>query len=689
MERLRNCLLLCLAPTWLLLGAVQAEEEPLPTYELDETVVTATKIENTLERVPQPVTVISSARVQQRQAYNAAELLDFVPGVRLIRSGSVGASNGISIRSLNGGPASTKTLVLVDGRPVNEAWSGGVNWHAIPPERIDRIEVVRGPGSALYGSQASAGVISIFTRKPAAGLSGWVSIGRESDAGEEISDTEADGYGRPEVSATRLGFSGTYGADRLRHVISLGYRTAQQAFVTPNTNDWGNYDLSYKGNYDHTDDLSLTFGLDHHGNTWDNQAVRSPNEDVDHNYSGDVGARWQARDALVRGRLYFNYASSDNTITSSNLTTGSSCTRAGLMLDYAVPLGDGGTLIVGLDGYLDDAEVDYQKTVVAMAYAGIDSVFVPNARTGGIDGYWADVYTGEYGATSQSSSGSNVALFAQYSRDFGRLGIVGGARLDRQSEFGTILNPKAGLTYEVFTRGEFTTSLKAHFGTAFRAPPMVNLFSRDLGGYGDPDIEPERTRNVDLGMYQRLGRYGAIDLTYFYMDVDDLLINDKAGSTGEGSYVIVATAAGADTLSFNRRKNLGRYEPTGLELGATVYPHRQVRLSGAYTYLDPGDFTFQTSRHRYNLGVDSWVPLGPHRLEGGLVYSCTGEGYFFDFERRPYDGFGLMDANLSFEYAGAYRVRLQARNLADTKYKLWHNAWQPGRSLLLSLEARI
>jgi iron complex outermembrane receptor protein len=99
--------------------------------------------------------------------YNAGEALDFVPGVRIIRSGTVGASNGVSIRSLNGGPSSNKTLVLLDGRPINDAWAGGVNFHSIPTELIDRIEVVRGPGSALYGSQASGGVINVFTKNPA------------------------------------------------------------------------------------------------------------------------------------------------------------------------------------------------------------------------------------------------------------------------------------------------------------------------------------------------------------------------------------------------------------------------------------------------------------------------------------------------------------------------------------------
>mgnify|MGYP001011295231 CR=1 FL=1 len=102
------------APAW-------SQTDPLKTYSTDETVVTATKQESQPEYVPQPTTVITREEIDNLQPYNVGDLLDYVPGVSVFRSGgTVGASNGVSIRSLNGGPSSVKTLVLVDGRPVNE-----------------------------------------------------------------------------------------------------------------------------------------------------------------------------------------------------------------------------------------------------------------------------------------------------------------------------------------------------------------------------------------------------------------------------------------------------------------------------------------------------------------------------------------------------------------------------------------
>jgi len=90
---------------------------------MDEIVVTATRSEKRPEKVPQPVVHISRSEIERRYQYNVGEMLDFVPGVRLIRAGAtVGADYGISIRSLNGGSSSDKTLVLIDGRPINNGW---------------------------------------------------------------------------------------------------------------------------------------------------------------------------------------------------------------------------------------------------------------------------------------------------------------------------------------------------------------------------------------------------------------------------------------------------------------------------------------------------------------------------------------------------------------------------------------
>ncbi len=143
-----------------------------------------------------------------------------------------------------------------------------------------------------------------------------------------------------------------------------------------------------------------------------------------------------------------------------------------------------------------------------------------------------------------------------------------------------------------------------------------------------------------------------------------------------------------DTLSFQQRKNLGSYSPKGFEAGVTLHPHRQLTLSGTYSYLDPGDFTFQTSKNRFNLGALGFVPIGDNRIEGEITYRYTGDGYFFDYETRPFDAFATSDARVSFAYREMGRISLYVKNMFDETYQLWHYAWQPGRTVLLSIETR-
>jgi outer membrane cobalamin receptor len=664
--------------------------QEMSTYTVQETVVTATLQETAPENVPQPVTVISREEIVNSPAYNVGDLLDTVPGVSVFRSsGTVGGNNGVSMRSLNGGPGSVKTLVLVDGKPVNDAWNGSVNWLALPVEQVERIEVVRGPGSALYGSRSSGGVISIFTKKPQSGFHGWVSVGHEMNMSEEIDDSKADGYGRPEVSATRIALNGSFGGEKATHLISTGYRKANQSFLTTAENDWDDYDVMYKGNYAISDNVKSDLTLSVHKNTWDSKATSSPSEDIDKNYSADYHTIWSTGAGVLSGRVYLNNSVNDNTVYSSNLQTGTNSKRAGLMADYSIPMFGKGTLISGIDANYNTADVDYAKTVMSMTRLGIDSLYVYNAKTGKSQGYWVEKYTGVYGATSQSYDEYNVALFSQYSQMLTRkMNFIIGGRLDNNSEFGTTFNPKAGITYDVFENAGLKTTVKANVATAFRAPTMWSMFSKSTGSYGNPDQKPEKTKNYDLGIFQRFGKYGTAEVTLYRMDVTDLMVNSKAGRTTDAFYVFVTTDAKTDTIKFSQQLNLGSYNPKGVELGYTVSPHRFIKLRGAYTYLDPGDFTYQTAKNRYNISASGYYPLGSNRIEGEILYNHTGDGFFYDYEQNPHDAFGLTQARVTFCYGDQYRMSLTMLNIGDTKYQYSTSEWQAGRSLQFTIESQ-
>jgi outer membrane cobalamin receptor len=652
-------------------------------FQASEMVITATRTKLLPEEVPQPVDVITRAEINRRYQYNVGQMLDLVPGVRIIRSGgTIGADYGLSIRSLNGGPSSNKTLVLIDGRPVNNGWSGGLNFNMLPSEMVQRVEIVKGAGSALYGSRATAGVVNVITRNPQPGWQFWTSVAREFNASEVISSDTKQGFGRPDVSATNLQLTASYGGKRAGHFLALGYRASDQSFYEKDQeNDWQNLDGNYKLNYDISDNLKSQFNINWHSNSWKNEANRVPTDEDYRFISGDGALTYSLGFGELFGRAYLNSARYDESVLASNVTTGYDAKQYGILVDLSMPLFNKEALLkIGLDATLDDAEARDEQTVVDLTFQGVETV----------EGKAVDFFTGSYGENTQNNSMSNIAFFTQYEHKFfNRMNLVLGGRLDRHSEFGTVFNPKLGATFEAVRWQQHTTTLKANYSKGFRAPTIQGLFSKSLGGYGNPDLKPEKTENFDLGLFQRLGNWGVFELSYFRMNVTNLLINDKLGSTGEGYRVEVQnSSSGLDTLSFNLRKNLGSYSPKGVEASLKLNPHPQITLSGAYTYLDPEDFTFQTSNHRYNLSAYGFMPMGDWRMETEVIYNYTGDGFFFDFENRPYESFSTINLMLAASYQEAYRLSLIAQNLGDTRYQLWHYEYQPGRTITLRLETR-
>jgi len=637
------------------------------------------------ELVPQPVAQVSSAEVSRRLTYNAGEMLDLIPGIRVVRSGAtIGADQGVEIRSLNGGPSSNKTLIMVNGRPMNNAWDGGVNFNSLPTELVDRVEVVKGPSSALYGSQATAGVINIITRTPQDGWHNWLSVSREFDAADAISTTTADGYGRPAVHAYNLQWDGSYRDDHGSHTIAAGFRNAQNTFSNGIDNAWNNADVTYNMQYVHSSSVSLSGGFSYHWNKWHNEADATQTDDDDRILNADFGAKYLLSDLVISGRAYLNSTRNKNTILKTSLSTGSTAVRTGILVDAVMPIrGTNGFLHAGIDAYLGNADVDYTSTVMSMVFLRFDTVRVKGVKK------LVDLYSGVYGSNSQSYSMNNAAFFLQYEqRLFDRVNLVAGARLDRHSEFGTELTPKAGATIEVFRVNEYLTTVKANYGTGFRAPAMVDLFSKSLSGYGNENMSPEKVESIDLGIFQRFADFGYLEVSWYRMSVTDLMINDKLGLTGNGYYVLVPNASGRiDTLSFNQRRNLGSYSPSGVEVSAKIQPEEHIGLFAGYTYLDPQNFTFQTSKYRWNIALSGWFPIFGRRIEAEVIHSYTGEGYFFDYHASPYPAFTTTDATLSVDLAPV-KLTFVGKNLADTRYRLWTSLWQPGRTFAMRLEAR-
>ena len=137
-------------------ASVQADD----AYELDKVVVTASRTAQTVDQALAPVTVITREDIERSQANNIIELIERTPSINIASNGGPGAISSVFIR----GAGSQQTLVLIDGQRLNSAATGNAELQYMNPNQIERIEIVRGPMSSLYGADAIGGIIHIFTR---------------------------------------------------------------------------------------------------------------------------------------------------------------------------------------------------------------------------------------------------------------------------------------------------------------------------------------------------------------------------------------------------------------------------------------------------------------------------------------------------------------------------------------------
>jgi iron complex outermembrane receptor protein len=142
-------------------GISQAQEE---VVKIGEVVVSATRSEKDIADVPAAVNVVTKQEIEKRKMMTVDQSLNVLPGVFNRRGkGLMDSQSSISLRGI---PNANRTLILKDGIPLNNAYTGDVHWGALAPEDMERIEVVKGPFSSLYGGNAMGGVVNIITKMP-------------------------------------------------------------------------------------------------------------------------------------------------------------------------------------------------------------------------------------------------------------------------------------------------------------------------------------------------------------------------------------------------------------------------------------------------------------------------------------------------------------------------------------------
>ena len=438
----------------------------------DEIVVTAARTAQTADEALASVSVITRKEIEATQAETVVDLLQHYAGIDAVRTGGPGQQTSIFLRGTN----SDHTLVLIDGMPVSSINTGSYQWENLSLNEIDRIEIVRGPRSALYGSEAIGGVVQIFTRKNKR-------VTAEATAGS------FDTYG--------ASVSGGFG-DKTRISINASHKQAV-GFSATNSTNWS-YDPDNDG-YIHK-----SLGIDLKSNISDSAAfdVYAQKSELDNEY--DVGTSNTKQD-LVTARLnltpstqaayrlsagsYQDVLTSFGSSSSSKITTRR--LTAGVQTDRQI--GNDNMLVLGID-YRADQGINYD-------IGGSSTVFDQKVDN-----------TGSFISWRKQKSFSSLEL---------------AARLDSHSQFGTHTTGQAAWGKDFGSNRKFYVSL----GTGFKAPDLNELFhpGTDESAWipgcnpcyaGNTALQPEESRSFEIGIKRLEARMKrSIDL--FYNQIDNLI----------------------------------------------------------------------------------------------------------------------------------------------------------------------
>ncbi|MDP2905443.1 MAG: TonB-dependent receptor [Candidatus Omnitrophota bacterium] len=474
----------CIGATlfFLVCGSAFAEDAAAREYDLGNVIVSATKTQTYQGEVGSSTTVISADDIKKTGKRNVLEVLRDVPGVIVSQSGAFGGTTSVYLR----GAKSEQTLVMIDGVEVNDPiGSGGsrtFNFAHLVTDSIERIEIVRGPQSPLYGSDAMAGVINIITKrgkgKPGAG--GYFEGGSHNTFRENLASSGAIDKFNYSLSITRLDSNGinkvTVGDENdPYHNTAISSKFGYKIF--------DNAELSLVANY--TDTVTSTdYGA---------------RQDVS-NYTG------RSKDLVTK----FVFDQAINSVWSHTLSFSYHDMRTKDKKEW-----DAVNLDTVNDWYKgNNKKVEWQHNISPVKW---------NVLTAGFE------YEDESGSSKQDRK--SIYDYACYFQDqfkfWEKLFTTPGVRVDSHELFGGKTTYKISTAYFI---AQTATRLKGNWGTGFKAPTLYQLYSQeDYGGgpIGDPGLKPEESTGYDLGFEQYLFNDKlSFDLTYFHNDFRNMIDYD-------------------------------------------------------------------------------------------------------------------------------------------------------------------
>jgi outer membrane cobalamin receptor len=521
-------------------GAIRITMRVAPIQET--LIVSATRTEAPSGQVGASATVFTAADLERLQRPLLADLLTTTPGAMLVRSGGPGTVTSLFVR----GGESDYNKVLLDGVPLNEP--GGTYFLSnLTTENLERVEVVRGAHSSLFGSDAMSSVIQLFTKR---GVSRQPAVTAQIDGG---------------TYDTRHASGGVSGATR-RLDYSVGFARFTSDNRVPNSrleNTTFNVNVGIALGASTTVRFIGRGELGHVGTPGQTSFGR-PDLDAFSERDDRVGSvSVEQQLGRLRQRASYSLAASRQQSTNLLADPPYRATFNGLVATRLTNDFTSDSL-----SRLKRHHAAYQADVRLSSGGGSGDQRL--TLLADWNGERSDVNTG-FGDPAINAR-DNFGVSAQQQMLWPRIFLTVGGRLERNESFGTAAVPRATVVYVAHqpsgTIGE--TQIRASAGLGIKEPTMLESFSPSPFFRGNPDLKPERSRSAEVGIEQRFASDRAkVELTYFHNQFRDVITLIADPATFEGQY-----------------ENVGVTRARGLEAAVQIRPGDAVHLHAAYTLLD-------------------------------------------------------------------------------------------------------
>ena len=567
---------------------------------------------------------------------------------------SNGGSGGIKIRGVGGSPTNS-ILMMVDGQPQ----FAGLYSHPVADfyetEYVDHVEVLRGPGSVLYGSNAMGGVINVITKRAL------------QDGVQTVLTSQYGSYNTWQNSLTNMVRKGKFSS-----MVSVGY---DRTDGLKDHFDFKQSSLYAKMGYDFTPhwNLSADYSLMNFiGNDPIYAKVRANNPEATDIYHQNI-TRGEA--SLTLSNHYGNAAAySASGLSSSSNTNGA----VRIYYSYGNHFIDDPNHFHSLDdrfGIL--AYQNFNPWKMATATVGFDF----NTYTGKIPMSGGHVYgDGSMPAKMQTIDRKSITEYSPYvtlqqALFDGVLTLNGGVRMANSDKFGTHWLPQVG--FSVHPGDEWT--LKASLAKGYRNPSFREMY---LYGTANPDLDPESMMNYELTLGKHFSRYFSIDVTGYFSEGSNMIQTasvptGNAGTSGGGAQ----GNAGGSTM---RNMNTGSFINKGIEISAQSNPLDVLSLRASYSFMHTSLSNLTAApKNQYFLGI-GWQALKQLTVDAEL----KGIGGLYVADDVKHQNYALLGLRLTYKPVKFLDIFAHFDNLTDAKYEINKGYEMPGFTVMGGVKVR-